>query len=81
MQHDNTPDTVAQVIFQQAICPTGDPQDAVKEWLKITSGLACALANWQRLAPGRPGYEAQTEALTTALLKAENIMRCLARAA
>ena len=42
----------------------------------ITSGLACALANWQRLAPGRPGYEGQTEALTKALLKADNIMRC-----
>ena len=81
MHHDITPDTVAQVIYQQAICPTGDPQDAVKEWLDITSGLACVLANWQRLAPGRPGYEGQTEALTKALLKADNIMRCLARVA
>ena len=81
MHRDITPDRLAQVVYQQAICPTGDPQDAVQEWLAITSGLACALANWQRLAPNRPGYEAQTEALTTALLKAEDIMRCLARAA
>ena len=81
MHYDITPDTVAQVIYQKAICPTGVPQDAVKEWMDITSGLACALANWQRLAPGRPGYEAQTEALTKALLKADNIMRCLARVA
>ena len=81
MHYDITPDTVAQHIYEQIICPTGDPQDAVKEWMDITSGLACALANWQRLAPGRPGYEAQTEALTTALLKADNIMRCLARVA
>ena len=81
MHHDITPDTVAQVIYQQTICPAGDPQDAVKEWMDITSGLACVLANWQRVALGQPGYEGQTEALTTALLKAENIMRCLARAA
>ena len=81
MQHDITPDTVAQVIYHNAICTTGDHQDAVKEWLDITSGLACVLANWQRLAPGRPGYEGQTEALTKALLKAVNIMRCLARTA
>ncbi len=81
MHHDITPDRLAQVVYQQAICPTGDPQEAVKEWLDITSGLACVLANWQRLAPGRPGYEWQTAALTKALLKADNIMRCLARAA
>ena len=64
MHHDITSETVAQVVYQQAICPTGDPQDAVQEWLRITSGLACVLAYWQRLAPGRPGYEGQTEALT-----------------
>ena len=81
MHHDITPDTVAQVIYQQAICPTGDPQDALNDWMKVTSGLGCVLADWQRLAPGRPGYEAQTEALTTALLKAQGIMRCLGRAA
>ena len=79
MQHDITPDT-AQVIYQKAICPTGDPQDALNGWMDITSGLAYVLANWQRVAPGRPGYEGQTEALTKALLKAENIMHCLARA-
>ena len=70
-----------QVIYQQAICPTGDPQDALTDWMKVSSGLGCFLANWQRLASGQPGYEEQTEALTTALLKAEKIMRCLARAA
>ena len=80
MHHDITPDTVAQVIYQQAICPTGDPHDALNDWMKVTSGLGCVLADWQRLPPGRPGYEAQTEALTTALLKAQSIMRCLARA-
>jgi hypothetical protein len=81
MHYDITPDTVAQVIYQQAICPTGDPQDALNDWMKVSSGLGCFLANWQRLASGQPGYEGQTEALTTALLKAEKIMRCLARAA
>ncbi len=35
MHYDITPDTVAQVIYQKAICPTGVPQDAVKEWMDI----------------------------------------------
>lgn len=70
MRHDITPDTVAQVIYQQIICPSGDPLKALTEWMDITSGLGCALANWQRVAVGRPGYEVQTAALTQALLRA-----------
>ncbi|HPB76801.1 MAG TPA: hypothetical protein PLY96_16325 [Chromatiaceae bacterium] len=81
MRHDITPDTVAQVIYQQIICPSGDPREALTEWMDITSGLGCALGNWQRVAVGRPGYEAQTAALTQALLRAQDIMRCLARVA
>ena len=81
MRHDITPDTVAQVIYQQIICPSGDPQKALTEWMDMTSGLGCALANWQRVAVGRPGYEAQIQAMTQALLRAQDIMRCLARVA
>lgn len=66
MPHDITPDTVAQHIYEQIICPTGNPQNAVNEWMDMTRGLACVLANGQRLAQGRPGYEAQTEMLTKA---------------
>lgn len=39
MHHHITPDRLAQVVYQQAICPTGDPQDAIKEWLLITSSF------------------------------------------
>ena len=81
MRHDITPDTVAQVIYQQIICPSGDPREALTEWMDQTSGLGCILANWQRVAQGRPGYEAQTAVLTKALLQAQEIMRCLARVA
>jgi len=81
MRHDITPDTVAQAIYHEIICPTGDPQKALMEWMDITSGLGCALANWQRVAVGQPGYEAQTQAMTEALLRAQDIMRCLARVA
>jgi hypothetical protein len=81
MRHDITPEAVAQHIYDRIICPTGDPQKALTEWMDITSGLGCALDNWQRVAVGRPGYEAQTQAMTQALLRAQNIMRCLARVA
>ena len=51
--------------------------------MEMTRGLGCRciLANWQRVAQGRPGYEAQTAVLTKALLQAQDIMRCLARVA
>jgi len=49
--------------------------------MEMTRGLGCALANWQRVAVGRPGYEAHTQAMTQAPLRAQDIMRCLARAA
>ena len=81
MRHDITPDTLAQVIYQQIICPSGDPREALMEWMEITSGLGCVLGNWQRLTQGRPGYEAQTAVLIKALLQAQDIMRCLARVA
>ena len=81
MRHDITPDTVAQHIFERIICPTGDPRADLLAWMDMTSGLGCALANWQRLAVGRPGYEAQTQAMTEALNRAQDIMRCLARVA
>ena len=81
MRHDITPDTLAQVIYQQIICPSGDPREALMEWMEITSGLGCVLGNWQRLTQGRPGYEDQTAVLTKALLQAQDIMRCLARVA
>ena len=79
MHHDITPDTVAQVIFEQAICPTGNPRDALNEWMDMTSGLTFVLANWQRLAPGHPGYQAQTEVLIEALQKVQSIYRALAK--
>ena len=53
MRHDITPEAVAQHIYDRIICPTGDPQKALTEWMDITSGLGCALDNWQRVAVGR----------------------------
>ncbi len=81
MHEEITHENVARFIYEQIICPTGVPQDALNEWMDVTSGLGRVLANWQRLAPDRPGYEDQTAILIKALFKAQNIMRCLARVA
>ena len=40
MHYDITPDTVAQVIYQQAICPTGDPQDALNDWMNLKTAVS-----------------------------------------
>jgi len=81
MHEEITPENVARFIYEQIICPTGDPHDALTEWMDVASGLGRVLANWQRLEPDRPGYEVQTATLIKALFKAQNIMRCLARIA
>lgn len=81
MRQDITPETVAQHIYEGIICPSGNPRADLMAWMDQTSGLGCILANWQRVAQGRPGYEDQTAVLTKALLQAQDIMRCLARVA
>ena len=81
MHHDITRDNVAKQIYDRIICPTGDPQQDLITWMDITRRLGCVLAQWQRQPPAHPGYEAQSEALAEALLKAQDIMRCLARVA
>ncbi|HPB75814.1 MAG TPA: hypothetical protein PLY96_11275 [Chromatiaceae bacterium] len=81
MLHEISTHNLADQIFDQVICPSGDTFQEMKHWLQVTRGLAVLLARTQR----RPVAEAldpeQIAALEQAFVKAEKISHLLARVA
>lgn len=81
MLHQSPTHNLADQIFDQVICPSGDAFQEMKRWLAVTRGLAVLLAQTQRTPVAGALDPEQIAALEQAFVKAEKISRLLARVA
>lgn len=81
MLHEISTHTIADQIFDQVICPSGDTFQEMTRWLAVTRGLAVLLAQTQRTTATESLDLEQVAALEQAFIKAEKISRLLARVA
>ena len=81
MLHEISAHKIADQIFDQVICPSGDAFQEMNRWLAVTRGLAVVLAQTRRTPVAGVLNPEQVAALEQAFVKAEKISRLLARVA
>ncbi len=81
MLQENSAHDIADQIFDQVICPSGDALREMNHWLEVTRGLAVVLAQTRRKPVAGTMNPAQIAAIEQAFVKAEKISRLLARVA